>query len=289
MRVSLDEAWAKLNRAKHHAGVLRGEIDALGAGTSGIDPTDADAIPIPLGRYYDPNEGAVIYRIGRIPQIRDAWPLLAGDAIQGFRASLDYLMWQLAVIHLRRQPTDREAPSIQFPSITRKRDLAPGAHRFLNYIRPADIALLSRFQPYRRRSKGELHPLPKLVRLSNIDKHRRLHLLVVAAHQASFTNRVDAHRDCVPVLQPAPDGGLSGMWYHTAPSRPLRSDSEILRIPVRPIGPNPDVEVDARLVGWVVIGRLGPVVRLLDAFSTYVSNVLTAFEPVMAAARANRT
>lgn len=272
MRVSLEGAWAKLERGKHHADVLRAEIEDAGAPNPNV---------IPLRRAYEPNEGAVIYRIDRVMEVCDHWPLLAGDAIQNFRAALDHLMWQLAILHLGRRPTKKEAPNIQFPVITHARKLVPGGHRYLTHIRPGDIQVLKPFQPYKRLKRGRLHPLPKLVALSNTDKHRRLHLLVVAAHQAAFANRHDAYRGCLPVLQTTPDGTETAVWHHSAPRRPPRAGDEILRIPVHPTGHSPDVDVDAVLMGWVAIGRLGPVIPLLDACGRYVTDVLTAFQHIV--------
>src|SRR5690349_17247407 len=127
--------------------------------------------------------------------------------------------------------------------------------------------------------KGELHPLPKLIRLSNIDKHRKLHLLVFIPQSASFTNRVDAFRDCIPdPTVPAPGGQPAAIVHHLAPSRAPRVGDPILRILVRPTGPNPDVEFDASLIGYVGLGRLGPVIPMLDVMARYVSDVLTAFQ-----------
>jgi hypothetical protein len=67
--------------------------------------------------------------------------------------------------------------SIQYPEVRRLKEFTN--NRFLRYVEPDDIARLKLFQPYKRLRKGQLHPLPKLVKLSNIDKHRRLHLIVV--------------------------------------------------------------------------------------------------------------
>jgi hypothetical protein len=277
-RVSLTSSWAKLDRAKTH-------IDHLRAAMTEAASPDLDKIP--LRRNYDATEGAVIWRIDRLVEIGDDWPLIAGDAIQNLRAALDHLMWQLAIIHLGRQPTRREARLVQYPEVTRARSLVPGGDRFLTYLRREDIEVLKRFQPYKRRKKGELHPVPKLIRLSNADKHRRLPLLVTAPTAAEF--RPAIYFDCVPVLRTQPDGRPAAQWFHRVPRRPPRVGDEILRVLVLPTGPEPDAECDAQLFFWIALGKLGPVVPLLEAFGQYVANVLDAFEPVMKAARSGRT
>lgn len=271
-RLDLWNSWAKLDRAKSHVGILRAAICLAG------NTTDPNAIPIPLRRQYEPPEGAVIYRPDRLIEIDDEWPLIFGDAIQNFRAALDHLMYQFAIVRLGRVPTEAEAKQIQFPDI-RKLEQIPG-HRFLKHIGTAHLDRLKRLQPYYRRyqrKKGELHPLPKLIKLSNIDKHRRLHLLVHAILTGNFTN-APIYRDCQPMLRFGVTGKPESPWYLNFPRYP-RPNDEILRIPVRVIGPNPDVEVPASLTGQVVTGKLGPVIPMLDGFGQYVGAVLTAFQP----------
>jgi len=266
-RVDLLGCQAKLDHAKQHIDMLRQQIEEAGA---------PDATLIPLSRTYDPAAGAVIYRITRVICIPDHWPMLVGDAVHDLRCALDHLMWQLAVVHLGRQPTARQARDIQFPEVRKLADF--NGNRFLTHIRPSDIERLKPFQPYRRLKKGELHPLPKLIRLSNTDKHRKPHMPVVIPQNAKFTNRSDALRDCVPYpTAPGPGGRPAAIIHHVAPSRNPHAGDEILRIFVRPTGPNPDVELDATLHGYVGIGRLGPAIPMLDAMAQYVGSVLNAF------------
>jgi len=55
----------------------------------------------------------VVYRIDRVMQIRDHWPLIVGDAVHDLRSALDHLMWQLAIVYLGRQPKKTEARDIR--------------------------------------------------------------------------------------------------------------------------------------------------------------------------------
>jgi hypothetical protein len=269
VRISLDDCRAKLDRAKGHVEELRAEIEREAANNSGL---------ISLQHEYDPNDRAVIYRINYVVQIHEHWPLIFGDAVHNLRCALDHLMWQLAVIHLRRQPTTAEAKQIQFPVVSRAKDFTR-SNRFLRHIRNADIDRLKPFQPYKRRRKGEMHPLPKLVYLSNVDKHRKLHLLVVAPQSASFTNRPDAYRDCVPDPRLMPDGSMAHALL-LPPRRPPRPGDVILRTFVHPIGSNPDVEFDASFTGYVATGKLGPILPMLDDMVRYVSSVIQAFKSI---------
>ena len=218
----------------------------------------------------------MVYQIDRVIQIGDDWPLIFGDAIHDLRGALDHLMWQLAIAYLGRTPTRPEARNIQFPVIKRLKGF-PG-HPFLRYIRQADIDRLKPFQPYKRLNRGALHPLPKLVALSNTDKHRRLHLLVAVPHQATFTNAPGMFRDCTPVLAATP-GGMSAVIEHFAPGRSPHADDVVFRILVQPTGPNPDVDLNVRLTSFVGTGRLGPVVPILEGMAQYVAAVLREFDP----------
>ena len=266
--VDLSGCQSKLAHAREHIDVLATEIGQA----CGPDPYS-----IPLLRQYEPSANAVVYRIGTIVQVPDRWALMVGDAIHDMRGALDHLMYQLAIVALGRTPTERENRNIQFPEIRRLKDFS--GRGFLTHVRPADINVLRPFQPYKRLKKGQIHPLPKLIRLSNIDKHRKLHLMVVIPRQASFTNRTDAFRDCVPdPTAPGPRGQPTAIVYHTPPRRSPKPGDEVLRVQVRATGPNPDVDFAAQIFGDIGIGRLGPAIPMLRAMADYVGAVLAAFQ-----------
>jgi hypothetical protein len=215
-----------------------------------------------------------VYRLDRVIRVEPEWALIVGDAVQNLRSALDHLMWQLAKRHLSRVPTEQEAKSIQFPEVRRVKDFA--GNRYLRYIDTTDVARLKPYQPYKRLNRGELHPLPKLIRLSNIDKHRRLHLLVPRPFQSPLTNRPDAYRDCVPRFELMPNGNRASIVLNAPPPNP-RPNHPILIAYVDVIGPNPDANFDMTLTGFVGLGRLGPIVPLLDGMAQYVTAVLDAF------------
>jgi hypothetical protein len=92
--------WAKLDRARSHIDALRREITE-------VSGDDLDSVP--LRREFEPEHGAVVYRIDRVPEVRDSWGLIIGDALHNFRSALDHLWWQLATLNLGREPTEDEA------------------------------------------------------------------------------------------------------------------------------------------------------------------------------------
>jgi hypothetical protein len=73
--------------------------------------------------------------------------------------------------------------------------------------------------------------------------------------------------------------GVYANAEHIAPGRNPKAGDEILRIFIQPTGENPDVNCDAHLYGFVGIGRLGPVIPMLEGMANYVRAVLTEFDP----------
>jgi hypothetical protein len=114
--------------------------------------------------------------------------LMLGDAIQNLRSSLDYLIGDLA----RASSSGYLMPSIerdlQFP-ITTKRASLKGAVRHQARLRLVPLragALIQKLQPYRRGQNPATHPLWILHQLSNIDKHRRIPLLMAVVSSVDY-------------------------------------------------------------------------------------------------------
>lgn len=105
--LDLRSSDAKLAHAKTHIDALRIEVMATNNG---------DIETIALGLKYEPETQAVVYRIERMPEVRDSWGLLVGDAVHNMRCALDHLWWRLAIEHLGREPVGKEPKDIQFRS-----------------------------------------------------------------------------------------------------------------------------------------------------------------------------
>ncbi len=265
--IDLSGPRSKLDRGARHVDQLRAEITAA----SGGDPKN-----LPLVREYDGVDRAVVYRIGQVLQIRPHWGLLVGDAVHNFRGALDHLAWQLVLKRLGgREPTKDEARVIYFPVAGKESDFK--SHAVLKYLLPEDVKIIAAVQPYHPRTQ-DLHPLDSLALLSNEDKHRLIHVLLTVPTQGSFTNRTDAYRDCVPEARLMADGTSMAHWHHTAPGPSPAPGQEVLRAFVRPTGPNPDVEVDARMSGYVAVRGTWDVLDAMDAFEAFIKHVLRKFE-----------
>jgi hypothetical protein len=277
MTIALDlgGSRAKLGRAKEHVETLRAKIALAG---------HPDPRVIPLRRKYEPEFGAVVYRIERVIRAGDDWGLIVGDAVHNMRSALDHLAWALAVRHFGGvAPTDDKiVRDIQFPVFSDAKHWP--THRYLKHMDPADVDILEQFQPFKLPSWARLvlqmqrpgvipHALEALVAMSNSDKHRVIQVLYVLALSGHLT--VTKFTDCRPASQADDSFGITV----TPPGQPPRVGDEVFRVPVVPTGTNPDVDLGAYVSAYVAVGKQHDVLEALDAFAVEVKSVLDAFAP----------
>jgi hypothetical protein len=259
----LASCWAKLDRATAHVDALRAEVVAV---------TGEDLESVPLFRQYEPEHGAVVYRVERVPEVRDSWGLVIGDALHNFRSALDHLWWQLAIRHLEREPTEKEAKDIQFPIFTTEPVNGWGAHRFLKHVDRAIADQLEPLQPYN--APNDVTSFGVLAEFSNIDKHRAVHVVARPPAQGQF--RIpgpDDFHNCrfVPEKGIIPNDRLSG--------HALYRNDEVVRVYVIPTGPNADVDLQARVTAHITLqGNVG-LFESLDQIRGQVTATLMWFAP----------
>jgi hypothetical protein len=125
----------------------------------------------------------------------DPFSLIIGDVVQNYRSCLDHVALALANAHTKPLP-EAMAGDSQFPiigDVNRKGDAGQGLAMFEAQRRriigasPAAQAVIQRYQPYHRGNDYKLDPLWILGELSNIDKHRTLHLATVYTHGWTFS------------------------------------------------------------------------------------------------------
>jgi hypothetical protein len=150
---SLDSVLQKLYRFKHHFDELDQELRAYYKG----DPVKMtpSAFGFDLG-------GQVPARMG----------LIAGDALQCLRSSLDYLVWELVLAN-GNEPSSANA----FPicSTVQSYKYQVDSRDRLKGVDPAACALIDRLQPlHLPETEREKSPLYVLDKLTNINKHRRV-------------------------------------------------------------------------------------------------------------------
>jgi hypothetical protein len=115
------------------------------------------------------------------------WGVRAGEIVHNFRSALDHIVWELA-----HRPSARESKT-QFPIFEHFEGFhGRGTRQFLKGVGFRAIDLIRSEQPFSRErgGTGEGHesPLWHAKELSDIDKHRTLHVVAatIEAHRFEF-------------------------------------------------------------------------------------------------------
>ena len=159
--------FIKFDRALAHLEVLNDAIE-------GFKKSQVDRIP---GKF-DADRGKYVFRMeGRAVPKRE-WSGVIGDVLHNFRATLDYLAWELVDSHTPGGGTGKT----EFP-IFIDRKLYEGSPRKTKGMSPGALAVVERLQPFNE-SPRDLHPSENLLwilqSLVTADKHRSLTLTAEA-------------------------------------------------------------------------------------------------------------
>ena len=126
------------------------------------------------------------WAVAKTPPVRLS--VLAGEIIHLMRSSLDHIVYQLS---LERASSPRDLETIEFPIFKEKDPFnakilkggekgkparGSGLHK-IRFVQPLAQAVIKNLQPYIGGQQAIFHPLWILYELSNINKHRRLHLI----------------------------------------------------------------------------------------------------------------
>ena len=170
-------ARAKLDRASEH-------IDTVKQLVEGWLGTDAYTV----SREIDPETGDTVRRAKIIQTPPERISVVAGDAIQNLRSTLDHVVYALADRHSTLTPAIEQA--LMFPiigNVNSKGEAANGADifkssvgRWLAGVPECAVGFIETVQPYYQPGHGGSqtdylwNPLWRLHDLNRIDKHRRL-------------------------------------------------------------------------------------------------------------------
>ncbi|MDH4557977.1 hypothetical protein E8F11_22845 [Pseudomonas sp. BN417] len=177
MAFSTRESWLKVERARQ---LLSGIYESLGEFLDGYE------LDIPIENHADHERGCISVRITALPSLPQDLGLIIGDIAHNYRCALDYLWWQLATHNLGREPTDEEAPSIQFPILKESDKWGKKGFRFVSLD---DAAFVEKYQPFSFDTTDDSYtPLEGLNVLSNHDKHRVLTPVIARALKANYVN-----------------------------------------------------------------------------------------------------
>jgi len=192
---------------------------------------------------------------------RPEWSVLIGDCIYGYRSALDHLAFQLAVANSPgKLPSKKIAENSAFPIFNSgpkfhatNRKGVPTTASGLGKISgvSADArAIIERLQPYHRRQNPGAKALWQLYELSNIDKHRLLHVTYSSLSGSRFR---------LSSTEPIRFHG-----YEFVPGR-LKRGAVIARWNVSGLPDHPiDMDVDAELVTDVTFDHASPARSVRD-------------------------
>jgi hypothetical protein len=171
-----DSARSKLARAEAHRKSIEPEIKCF-----------VESDPITLRSRH--NLGGVVgpirfaYSATGVAPIPVQWAAVAGDAIQNIRAALDHGIWAIVVKAKGVHFAESNAPKIDFP-ITDQPSRFPKKRLALLGISPPLIAVIEQAQPYARNQGAPRDDVLWLLRtLSNVDKHRLLHVVAMVPEE----------------------------------------------------------------------------------------------------------
>jgi hypothetical protein len=171
-------AW-KIRRAQTHFEGLYAEVDAF---------LNTDPPPYRIVADDDPNSRDRVYRMEIVnPPPAIEWGVVVGDVIHNLRSGLDHLAYALC---LASAPTEEPPSGTEFPIFVSEdrfnsRDRGGGLYKIRGIAQDAQEAIRE-LQPYLHGEAAKSQSLWLLQEMSNIDKHRYLHLSVIGYAGISF-------------------------------------------------------------------------------------------------------
>jgi hypothetical protein len=167
----LDGVRAKLERARDHAKSLNAKVLRF-----------RRRHPYEVVHDRDRRTGEHLLRLLPVEQPPLQWAVEAGEVLHDLRSALDHLVYQLVGLN-KDPPRGQLSPrspwnALRFPICTGPADFWLAARRGLWGIDKPTRELIEAYQPYRRSQDDPANdPLWRLAALSDIDKHRPLHLV----------------------------------------------------------------------------------------------------------------
>jgi hypothetical protein len=220
--------------------------------------------------WHRPPERSILLVADDVPQFAPKFGAMVGDVIHNLRSALDHLAWRLVKAGAIPRPPKPE--QVQFP-------LARSGAGFRNQLpqrlpgvpsRP-HIALIRRFQPYRRGPRGQA--MLALRSFSNTDKHRMLIPTVMAVIQSQI--------ELVPTNCEIVEGKI--LLSRTGALKPGTPIARAL-VRFRPIGQH-KVNVKGKFTAEPTLGRGRSATGLLRHIEAIVFEVLDSFDRLVEGSR----
>jgi hypothetical protein len=228
MSALYEGCWHKLDRGKKHLDELQHHVRAW----SNLHPEP----PYTFGKKFNSKRNLFTFHIESIEQYPVEWSLIAGDVLTNFRAALDYLAHDL--VGVGSEPKWKGGTKPQFAIGSYKRVFKQKVRERMPGIQTKHRTILEGYQPYKWRSRRDIHPFALLDILVVRDKHREIQLASVH-NIGSFGGHIIALNDFAPSrLVP---GRIFGRGRKTVPR--FEPGIEVARVYGKKTGPDPNVEM----------------------------------------------
>lgn len=189
------------------------------------------------------------------------WGIVLGDVLHNLSSALDHLVCSLARV---TDPED-QCTTTEFPIFTDKAKFEAKKERALRRVPEGAQGVIEELQPFNSGENPPMHVLELLRRFYNIDKHRRLHLVVGNLKEAHYT---PTHPDIEPMrihAGPIRDRTELAAFYappHVEDVQRIDTDISFDIVIDEPIGPEdfqtPNISTGMRSIHWWISTEVLP-------------------------------
>src|SRR5215217_144350 len=174
----------------------------------------------------DDQSGKKIVRVEILRPPPAEFGLIIGDCLHNLHSALDNLVYDLTVAYTETDPLPEEcARDVAFPIFGDKPLKPRKCREMIGGIDPDAQTIIKDLQPHNRGDKYASDALWKLYKLSNVDKHRLLHLTVFTTDSfAHFPDAPERPRDLELWVHSSMENGAKIAQY-TPP--PTETDTEV--------------------------------------------------------------
>lgn len=253
MAPSLDNPRAKIARAAEHLTLLDAETAAF-----------FESKPYEVEGEFKADVSEYVFTIKPVREPPLRLGLILGDFAHNLRSALDHLVCQLALLN---GPSD--CKTTQFPICSSHGEFKRHEPSWLKGLSATHIADIERLQPYHAGKLADHHFLTLVHGLDNVDKHRVVHPTF------GYFNLTAAQGEALQFG--ANDAAGSIRWRQVAAGRRIEGDTEIVRLKIAPLGPDPKVEMYGKLLFDPAFGSEWMRGSSLPEIHKRVRNVIDSF------------
>ncbi len=259
----LDDSRAKVRWAERHLAALDDDF------ASWVEEAKRDRLVVVIGKRPGPAAGDLHWVVEEVADT-DAfrWGLFVGDLVHNLRSAVDHVAFALAD---RDSPNRGEDRATQFV-IARDASEFNNSRWHLKHLSRAHQDMVEREQPYQPPNSPDSHPLGLLERLSNVDKHRVVHVVQVATDFFSWMYTGASYQLF-----------NAEVTDHVIYENPLEVGARVMSVHLDKVDPNgrePDMELDhdsvipylafgpGLMLKHVIPNLIGAVRRVVEGFDS---------------------